>query len=433
MLEKSRKALRKARTVIPGGVNSPVRAFRGVGGTPPFIRRGAGSKLYDIDGNRYIDYVGSWGPLILGHADRDVVRAIHGAARNGSSFGAPTLAEVELASLITRAYPSIQKVRLVNSGTEAVMSAIRLARGYTKRPRVIKFEGCYHGHSDFLLAKAGSGAMTFGLPDSAGVPAEFTSATAVLPYNDLEPVRDFCSKRGEETAAMIVEPVAGNMGVVLPKPGFLAGLREVCDRYGIVLIFDEVITGFRVAFGGVQQLCGIRPDMTTLGKIIGGGMPIGAYGGRDEIMDLLAPLGPVYQAGTLSGNPVAVAAGLATLRKLEAHGFYEELERKSAKLAAGLSAVASDAGVPVTLNRVGSMMTAFFTAGPVTDYTTAKQSDTKLYARFFHRMLASGIYLAPSQFEAMFVSAAHTDVDIERTISAATRAFGHLRHRGRVR
>lgn len=426
MLRKSKRLLRKALEVIPGGVNSPVRAFKAVGGTPPFIVRASGSKLYDADGNCYIDYVCSWGPLILGHADKDVVSAVREIAKRGTSYGAPTPAEVELAELITRSFPSIEMVRLVNSGTEAVMSALRLARAYTGRSVVVKFEGCYHGHSDGLLAKAGSGTLTFALPDSAGVPLEFTRTTAVLPYNDSCAVERFIKKHGDRVSAILVEPIAGNMGVVPPVEGFLRTLRRLCDECGAVLIFDEIITGFRVARGGAQELYGVRGDLTTLGKIIGGGLPIGAYGGKKKIMKLLAPEGPVYQAGTLSGNPVAVSAGLVTLKKLRSPGVYRKLERLGCALEEGLLNSAKETGVELWINRVGSMMTLFFSEKPVTDYASAKSSRTGLYRVFFHEMLKRGIYLPPSPFEAMFLSSAHRDTDIARTVRSAREAFNRL-------
>jgi glutamate-1-semialdehyde 2,1-aminomutase len=416
----------RAQQVIPGGVNSPVRAFKSVGGKPVFIRRGKGSRVYDEDGNCFIDYVCSWGPLILGHAHAEVVEAIRRAAGNGTTFGASTALEVELAEMIVEAVPSIEMVRLVSSGTEALMSAIRLARGFTGRNKVVKFEGCYHGHSDGLLAKAGSGVATLGIPDSAGVPAGVTQDTVTLPYNDLDAVAETMQVIGCDVACVVIEPIAGNMGVVPPGPGYLAGLRDLCDRYGALLLFDEVITGFRVAYGGAQELYGVRPDLTTLGKIIGGGLPVGAYGGRRDIMQCVAPLGPVYQAGTLSGNPLAVSAGIATLKCLRAPGFYDELVPKADALAKGLVDAAAHAGVKVQANGVGSMMTLFFTGEPVVDYASAKRSDTGLYARFFSEMLQHGVYLAPSQFEAAFVSAAHSSDDITFTVSAAREAMASL-------
>ena len=419
---RSEDLFERAQKVIPGGVNSPVRAFKSVGGKPVFIKRGEGSRVYDEDGNSFIDYVCSWGPLILGHAYPDVVEAIRRAALDGTTFGASTALEVELAERIVEAVPSIEMVRLVNSGTEALMSAIRVARGFTGRSKIIKFEGCYHGHSDGLLAKAGSGVATLGIPDSAGVPAGITADTVTLPYNNLDAVLETMQVIGCEVACVLIEPIAGNMGVVSPKPGYLGGLRTICDRFGALLLFDEVITGFRVAYGGAQELYGVRPDLTTLGKIIGGGLPVGAYGGRRDIMQCVAPLGPVYQAGTLSGNPLAVSAGIATLKALRKPGFYGELERKAAALADGLAGAVKGARV----NRVGSMMTAFFNEGEVVDYASAKKSDTKLYARFFGEMLRRGVYLAPSQFEAAFVSAAHSADDVAFAVSAARRAMSPL-------
>lgn len=419
----SEELFARAQRVIPGGVNSPVRAFKSVGGKPVFIRRGKGSRVYDEDVNCFIDYVCSWGPLILGHANPDVIEAIRQAAGNGTTFGASTALEVELAEMIVEAVPSIEMVRLVNSGTEALMSAIRVARGFTGRDNVIKFEGCYHGHSDGLLAKAGSGIATLGLPDSAGVPNNTTTDTITLPYNDLEAVIAAMRAIGEEVACIVIEPVAGNMGVVPPKPGYLAGLREICDRYGALLLFDEVITGFRLAYGGAQELHGVLPDLTTLGKIIGGGMPVGAYGGRRDVMECVAPLGPVYQAGTLSGNPLAVSAGIATLKALRKPGFYEELSRKANLLTSGLLDAAVKTGVSVQVNSIGSMMTLFFTRGEVFDYTSAKKSDTAKYSSYFGEMLRRGVYLAPSQFEASFVSAALSDDDIEITVAAAREAM----------
>ncbi len=415
---RSEELFTRAQNVIPGGVNSPVRAFKSVGGKPVFIKRGEGSRVYDEDGNSFIDYVCSWGPLILGHACPEVIEAIRRASLDGTTFGASTALEVELAEMIVEAVPSIEMVRLVSSGTEALMSAVRVARGFTGREKVIKFEGCYHGHSDGLLAKAGSGIATLGVPDSAGVPASIASDTITLPYNNIDAVEKAMHAVGNEVACVVIEPVAGNMGVVAPKPGYLAGLRAICDNCGALLLFDEVITGFRVAYGGAQELFGIRPDLTTLGKIIGGGLPVGAYGGRKDIMSCIAPLGPVYQAGTLSGNPLAVSAGIATLKMLQKPKFYDELERKASALADGLSAAVKG----TRINRVGSMMTAFFTEGEVVDYASAKKADTAIYARFFAEMLQRGVYLAPSQFEAAFVSAAHSDQDIELTIEAARNA-----------
>lgn len=425
-LSRSKKLYERARRVIPGGVNSPVRAFKSVGGQPVFVKRGEGCRIFDEDGNSYIDYVCSWGPLILGHAHPSVVEAVKRAAQNGTTFGASTAIEVELAEMIVDAVPSIELVRLVNSGTEALMSAIRVARGFTNRAKVIKFEGCYHGHSDGLLAKAGSGVATLGLPDSAGVPPSVTSDTITLPYNDIDYVREVVGRVGSEVACIVIEPIAGNMGVVPPNPGYLEALRELCDRNHILLIFDEVITGFRVARGGAQELYGVAPDITAFGKIIGGGLPIGAYGGRREIMECVAPLGPVYQAGTLSGNPIAVSAGIATLDILRRPAFYQELQKKADALARGLAQAAEDAGIPTRINSVGSMMTLFFSADPIYDYASAKKSRTDLYARFFNEMLQRGVYLAPSQFEAAFISSAHDISDVEKTITAAREAFATI-------
>jgi glutamate-1-semialdehyde 2,1-aminomutase len=422
----SKRWFERAARVIPGGVNSPVRAFRGVGGEPFFVARGEGARLWDVDGRAYVDFLGSWGPLILGHAARPVVEAIVEAAGRGTSYGAPTPLEVEMAEAITAAYPSIELVRLVSSGTEAAMSAIRLARGATGRPLLLKFDGCYHGHADSLLVKAGSGGATFSIPDSAGVPGPLAQLTLTAPFNDLDAVGAHFRDRGGEIAAVIVEPVAGNMGVVEPRPGFLEGLREVTRAHGALLIFDEVITGFRVAYGGAQQRYGVRPDLTCLGKIIGGGLPVGAYGGSRQLMSHVAPLGAVYQAGTLSGNPLAVAAGLATLRQLQAPGVYATLEARGAQFERGLKAGAEKAGVPFTVNRVGSMLTGFFCGGAVTDYASAKRADTARYARFFHAMLDRGVFLAPSQFEAAFVSLAHSEADLEHAARAAAEAFASL-------
>lgn len=394
-----------------------MRAYRGVGGTPPFITRGEGSHIFDADGNEYIDYVGSWGPLILGHRHPDVIDAITQALSRGTSFGAPTEQETDLAETVRRMFPSIEMVRLVNSGTEATMSALRVARGFTNRNLIVKFEGCYHGHVDSLLVKAGSGVATLGLPDSPGVPKAFSDTTIAIPYNDIDAVAQTFREHRDKIAAIIVEPVCGNMGCIPPQSGYLEALREIATRNDSLLIFDEVMTGFRVAPGGAQQLYGIKPDLTTLGKIIGGGLPIAAYGGRSDIMTYVAPSGPIYQAGTLSGNPLAVGAGLAVLRHLEAHPeIYDQLNRVTGALAAR-------APENITVNRVGSMMTWFFTDQPVTDYTTAKACDTKLFARFFHAMLERGIYLPPSQFEALFVSAAHTEADLARTLDAARESF----------
>jgi len=423
---RSAKLFVEAQQLIPGGVNSPVRAFRSVGGQPRFIKRAKGSRLYDVDGNSYIDYVLSWGPMILGHAAPSVVSTIKTAATNGTSYGAPTELEVILARMINQAFPSMEKVRLVSSGTEAVMSTIRVARGFTKRDSILKFEGCYHGHSDYLLAKAGSGLATLGIPDSLGVPADFAKHTLTVPYNDIRAVQQIVKEHRNTLACVMLEPIAANMGVVPPAPEFLSSLRRLTAENGILLIFDEVISGFRVTYGGAQTLYGITPDLTVLGKIIGGGLPVGAYGGRKEIMDLIAPLGPVYQAGTLSGNPLAVSAGIETLRQLKARGVYKKLEEKSAALAKGIGDAAKKAGVPLTQTRVGSMLGAFFTSGSVVDWSSAKLSDVKRYGEFFHRMLEQGVYLAPSQFEAAFLSTAHSTLDIEYTIKAATTAFKKL-------
>ncbi|PYI52214.1 glutamate-1-semialdehyde 2,1-aminomutase [Paenibacillus flagellatus] len=415
---KSAAAFEEAKRYIPGGVNSPVRAFKSVGLTPAFIERGSGSRVYDIDGNAFIDYVGSWGPLIVGHAHPEVVEAIKRTAEKGTSFGAPTELETAMAKLVCERVPSIEVVRMVNSGTEATMSALRLARGYTGRHKILKFEGCYHGHADSLLIKAGSGVATLGLPDSPGVPEGVAVNTITVPYNDLESVKLAFEKFGEEIAAVIVEPIAGNMGVVPPLPGFLQGLRDVTSRYGSLLIFDEVMTGFRVGFHCAQGLFGITPDLTCLGKVIGGGLPVGAYGGRRDIMERMAPSGPIYQAGTLSGNPLAMAAGYTTLKLLERPGLYEELERKSARLEEGFLRNAKELGVESTINRVGSMVCPFFTATKVVNYETAKTSDLARFGRYFGALLDLGVSVAPSQFEGMFVSAAHTDEDIETTIGA---------------
>jgi glutamate-1-semialdehyde 2,1-aminomutase len=414
---------REAEDVIPGGVNSPVRACRAVGTTPLFIVRGSGSKIYDLDGSVYIDYVSSWGPLILGHAHPQVVAAIKEAAELGTTFGIPTPGEVELAKMISRLVPSMEMVRMVSSGTEATMSALRLARGYTGRSKIIKFDGCYHGHVDALLVKAGSGVATLGIPGSAGVPEAVVQHTLSLPYNDPNRVAQVMESRGDEVAAIIIEPVAGNMGVVPPRPEFLEALRSWCNKTGTLLIFDEVITGFRLGLGGAQELYGVRPDLTCLGKILGGGLPVGAYGGRREIMSRVAPTGDVYQAGTLSGNPLAVAAGVACLRFLERPGVYDTLEAAASYLFAGLGELAKKHGVQVQVSRVGSMGTIFFTSRPVVDFASALTSDTKRFARFFCAMVERGVYLAPSQFEAAFVSLAHTKDDLERTLAAADEAL----------
>jgi glutamate-1-semialdehyde 2,1-aminomutase len=423
--EVSHQLQKRAEQMMPGGVNSPVRGFRAVGGDPPFMVRGQGSALWDADGNQYIDYIGSWGPLILGHCAPTVVEAIRTAAGNGTSFGASTPSEADLAEIVISAFPQVERVRFVSSGTEATMSAIRLARAYTKRKYIVKFEGCYHGHADALLVKAGSGVATLGIPGSAGVPEEFTQFTLALRFNDLEILEQAFAKFKHQIACVIVEPVVGNMGCVPASGDYLAGLRTITQRENTVLIFDEVMTGFRVAFGGAQELYGIRPDLTTLGKIIGGGLPVGAYGGPAEMMNLVAPLGPVYQAGTLSGNPLAMAAGVATLQQLRDHKseIYPRLETFSSDLVAGVAAAAKQAGVAICSNRVGSMFTWFFTPGPVTDWDSAAKSDTQAFGGFFRNMLDSGVYLPPSQFEAAFVSAAHTEKDIQNTIEAAKQAF----------
>jgi len=423
MTSKSHSLYAEAQRYMPGGVNSPVRAFNAVGGEPLFIARGEGPYIYDVDGRRYIDYVLSWGPLILGHAHPQVVSALKEAVERGISYGAPTALETDLAKRVVEAVPSVEMVRFVNSGTEATMSALRLARAYTGRSKIIKFEGCYHGHADFLLVRAGSGVTTLGLPDSAGVPEGIAQDTLVAPYNDLQAVDRLFSENRAQIAAVIVEPVAGNMGVIPPEPGFLAGLLAVTKAEGALLVFDEVVTGFRVAYGGAQALYGVTPDLTCLGKVIGGGLPVGAYGGRSEIMAMVAPLGPVYQAGTLSGNPLCMTAGIETLKVLAQPGTYERLDERSARLADGLRAAAEAAGVPVFQTRVGSLFCTFFSAEPVVDYASAKRSDTNRYARFFRAMLANGVYLAPSQFEAGFLSLAHSEHDIDRTTEAAEGAF----------
>ncbi|MGH7318745.1 MAG: glutamate-1-semialdehyde 2,1-aminomutase [Candidatus Rokuibacteriota bacterium] len=413
----------EAQQLIPGGVNSPVRAFRGVGGTPFFVARGEGPRLVDVDGRSYLDYVMSWGPLILGHAPKRVADAVRDALERGTSYGAPTPGEVELAREIRAAVPSMELTRLVSSGTEAAMSALRVARGFTGRMKLVKLEGCYHGHADSLLVKAGSGGATFGIPDSLGVPPDLARLTLTVPYNALDALGAVLAADARDIAAVIAEPVAGTMGVVPPAPGYLAGLRELTATYGVLLIFDEVITGFRVAYGGAQARYGVTPDLTILGKIIGGGLPVGAYGGRREVMACVSPLGGVYQAGTLSGNPLAVAAGLETLRALREPGVYEALEVRAAALEAGLREAAERARVPATINRVGSMLTAFFAPGAVTDWTSAARADRARYAAFFHAMLARGVYLAPSQFEAAFLSTAHSADDVAATLEAARAAF----------
>jgi len=427
--EQSRRLQQRAVSMIPGGVNSPVRAFGAVGGDPLFIVRGKGSRIWDADENEFIDYVGSWGPLILGHAAPDVLDAIVSAACNGTSFGASTPSEADLAELVIEAFPHMQKVRFVSSGTEATMSAIRLARAYTKRKYIIKFEGCYHGHSDSLLVKAGSGVATLGIPGSAGVPEEFTQFTLALPFNDIKAVEHAFQKFKHEIACVIVEPVVGNMGCVPGADDYLVALRLITERENSVLIFDEVMTGFRVAYGGAQELYGIRPDLTTMGKIIGGGLPVGAYGGPNEIMNLVAPLGPMYQAGTLSGNPLAMAAGCAMLRHLrdQKQEIYPRLDKLSAQLVEGVAAAAKDAGVPLSHNRVGSMFTWFFTADPVKNWEGASKSNTQAFGKFFRAMLNGGVYLPPSQYEAAFLGAAHTEQDVEQTIAAARSAFAAVK------
>jgi glutamate-1-semialdehyde 2,1-aminomutase len=423
MYDRSRELFERSQRVIPGGVNSPVRAFRAVGGTPVFFREARGSRLIDEDGREYVDYVGSWGPMILGHCDPQVVAAVREAAGRSLSFGAPTALELEMAELLTRAVPSLEQVRLVSSGTEAVMSALRLARGFTGRSLIVKFEGCYHGHSDFLLVKAGSGALTFGNPTSAGVPAEMTSKTLVLDYNDVGQVTEAFGKFGDEIAAVVLEPIAGNMNFVRPDDAFIHALGSLCSTHGALLIFDEVMTGFRVHAGGAQALYGVKPDLTTLGKVIGGGLPVGAFGGRRDVMAKLAPEGPVYQAGTLSGNPVAVAAGLATLRKVLAPGFFEHLGRTTRELRAGLQAAADAAGAPFSTAGEGGMFGLFFRDAAPRTFADVMQSDRDRFNRFFHAMLERGVYLAPSAFEAGFVSAAHTAADLETTFAAAREAF----------
>ena len=416
----------RALKLMPGGVNSPVRAFKSVGGEPFFTARADAAYLWDVEGTRYIDYVGSWGPMIVGHNHPAVREAVERAVQHGLSFGTPCPAEVTMAETITRLIPSVEMVRMVNSGTEATMSAIRLARGATDRAKIVKFEGCYHGHGDSFLVKAGSGALTFGVPTSPGVPKANADLTLTLPYNDLDAAEALFAEQGNEIAGLIIEPVAGNMNCVLPAPGFLETLRAVCDRHGSVLIFDEVMTGFRVALGGAQALYGIKPDLTTLGKIVGGGMPVGAFGGRGDIMERIAPLGPVYQAGTLSGNPLAMAAGEATLAGVSATGFHSSLAEQTTRLMDGLDAAARAAGVPFTTNHVCGMFGLFFSKGPVRSFADVMACDVERFKRFFHAMLAEGIYLAPSAFEAGFVSAAHSAADIEATIAAAKRAFAGL-------
>jgi glutamate-1-semialdehyde 2,1-aminomutase len=423
---KSEALFAEALKYIPGGVNSPVRAFRAVGGHPFFVNRAKGAHVWDVDGNEYVDYVGTWGPAILGHAHPKVINAVKNAAEHGTSFGIPNPLEVTMARLICSLVPSVQKVRMCNSGTEATMSAIRLARGYTKRDKIIKFEGCYHGHADSLLVKAGSGALTFGHPDSAGVPASFTEHTIVLQYNDPAAVTAAFAANRDKIAGIILEPVPGNAGLYLAKPGYLEFLRKITHEQGALLIFDEVMTGFRLAKGGAQERFGITPDLSCFGKVIGGGLPVGAFGGRAEIMDCLAPLGPVYQAGTLSGNPLAMAAGIAALEELSAGDAYSRLEGLGATLESGMKSAAKSAGVPVQFNRCGSMFCGYFTSEPVHDLTDAMKSDRERFKKYFHAMLGEGIYLAPSQFEAGFLSTAHTETDIQKTVDAAARAMKSL-------
>lgn len=423
MTSHNQQLFEKSQQLIPGGVNSPVRAFRSVGGTPIFFKKGLGSRLWDADGKEYIDYINSWGPMILGHAHPEVIAAVQQAAANSLSFGAPTGLELEMAELINTLVPSMEQVRLVSSGTEATMSAIRVARGFTKRNKIIKFEGCYHGHADALLVKAGSGLLTFGEPSSAGVPPEVAAHTLTLDYNNSQMLKDTFSSIGDEIACVILEPVVGNMNLIVPHQEFLQTLRDLCTQHGTVLIFDEVMTGFRVALGGAQALYGITPDMTTLGKVIGGGLPVGAFGGRKDIMSVLAPLGPVYQAGTLSGNPVAVTAGLTTLKLIQAPGFYDRLTAQTSKLMAGMKQAAQKAGVTFSAQSVGGMFGLYFSASNPTSYAEMMLADKNAFNKFFHSMLDSGIYLGPSAFEAGFVSAAHTDADIEQTVQAASKAF----------
>lgn len=426
MFSRSAELFKEALQYIPGGVNSPARAFKGVGGDPVFLEKAAGSRVYDADGNSYIDYVCSWGPLILGHAHPEVVDVIREVSARGTSFGAPTALETEMARMLVEAVPSLEMVRMVNSGTEAVMGALRLARGYTGRGKILKFAGCYHGHSDSLLIKAGSGVTTLGLPDSPGVTSGTARDTLAAPYNDLEAVTQIFAEQGEEIAAVIVEPVAGNMGVVPPGAGFLEGLRELCTRYGSLLIFDEVMTGFRVSYGGAQEYYGVTPDLTALGKIIGGGFPVGAYGGKKKVMEMVAPAGPVYQAGTLSGNPLAMAVGIKTLQVLSRPGAYEDLEKKTGMLTRGLQERAASYGLTVQLNRVSSMFSLFFSGDEVYDFSSAAASDLERFKIYFRTLLENGVYVAPSQFEAGFLSLAHSREDIEKTLEAASLAFAAL-------
>ena len=426
-MSKSEELFADAQTVIPGGVNSPVRAFKGVSGTPIFFERGEGAYLIDADGKSYIDYVGSWGPMILGHANTQVIEAVQKQLTQGLGYGAPTEIETRMAKKVCELVPSIEKVRMVSSGTEATMSAIRLARGFTGRDKIVKFEGCYHGHADSLLVKAGSGALTLGVPNSPGVPASIAEHTLTLPYNDADQVKKLFAEMGDQIAAIIVEPVAGNMNCILPEKGFLETLREVCDSHKSILIFDEVMTGFRTALGGVQAIYHVKPDLTTLGKVIGGGLPVGAFGGRTDIMDAIAPIGPVYQAGTLSGNPLAMAAGLAMLEAVSHAGFFDDLGKKTAKLVNGLKAVAEQANIPFTFNQIGGMFGFFFTEEQtVTRYEQVMACDQERFKKFYHGMLAEGVYLAPSAFEAGFVSSAHTDTEINATIEAAKKVFARL-------
>ncbi|MBC7929946.1 MAG: glutamate-1-semialdehyde 2,1-aminomutase [Rubrivivax sp.] len=421
--QSSEELFERAVELMPGGVNSPVRAFRGVGGVPRFMASAQGATMTDVDGRTYIDYVGSWGPMILGHADAEVVEALRDALARGTSYGAPTELEVEMAEEIIAAVPSVEMVRMVNSGTEATMSALRRARGFTNRNKIVKFEGCYHGHGDSLLVKAGSGVATLGLPDSPGVTAAVAQNTLTAPFNDADALERIFDEHGADIAAVIVEPVVGNMGCVLPREGYLQSLSDITRRHGALLIFDEVMTGFRLARGGAQEIYNVTPDLTTLGKIIGGGLPVGAYGGRRDIMEQIAPAGPVYQAGTLSGNPLAMTAGLVTLRRLRDRSVYERLEQSAARLCEGMAEAAREAGISVVTNRVGSMFTTFFNDAPVTDWPSAAKSDRQRYGKFFHAMLEGGVYLAPSQFEAAFLGVAHTDDHIERTVEVAREAF----------
>jgi len=425
-LTHSGELFREAQKYLPGGVDSPVRAFKAVGGTPPFIVKGQGSRIYDADGNEFIDYVGSWGPLILGHAHPLVVKALKQTVERGTSYGAPTELEITLARMISEAMPSMEMMRFVNSGTEAAMSALRLARAFTKRDKIVKFAGGYHGHADGLLARGGSGLATLGIPDSPGVPASYARNTLIAPYNNAGAVAKLFERYPEEIAAVIVEPVAANMGVVAPQPGFLTGLRDLTTKFGALLIFDEVITGFRLAYGSAQALYGVTPDLTCLGKIIGGGLPVGAYGGRRQIMEMVAPLGPVYQAGTLSGNPLVMTAGIETLKVLSQPGVYQQLEAKSSALAEGIAKAAAEAGINLYIGRAASLLTVFFTGKAVIDYESARQADTGLFARFFQHLLSAGIYWPPSQFEAAFISTAHTDKDIQLTLRAVETALSSL-------